>query len=58
VRQASATKPECTAHLGFGKTGEFRKQFSECGFEAPIYEIIADAGEIFREWERIADEMR
>ncbi len=58
VRQASATKPECTARLGFGKTGEFREQFSECGFEAPIYEISADAGEICREWVRIADGMR
>jgi hypothetical protein len=58
VRRASATKPECEARLGFGKTGEFRDQFSECGFEAPIYEVSADAGDICAEWERINDEMR
>ena len=57
-RQARPTKEECKARLEFGDDGEFRGQYSDCGFEAPIYEVARDAGMICLEWEKLGNELR
>lgn len=50
VRRARGTKKECAARLAFNRAGEFESQFSECGFEAPLYTVGPDAGEICAKW--------
>jgi len=56
LRRARGTKKECAARLAFSRAGEFESQFSECGFEAPIYTVPSDAGEICAQWAKRADE--
>jgi len=58
LRRARPKREKCEARLEFGNDGEFRSQFSECGFEAPIYEITQEAGLICLEWEKLSAEER